>query len=49
MSSLQPLVVVFFAPLAGLVLDYWGGQVYVLLLTNVVTIAAYVMLMQVIE
>lgn len=46
MSSLQPLVVVFFAPLAGLVLDYWGGQIYVLLLTNIVTIAAYFLLWQ---
>lgn len=47
MSSLQPLVVVFCAPLAGLVLDHWGGQIFVLLVANLVTIVAYFLLWQV--
>jgi len=46
-SALTPLVVVFFAPIAGLILDRWGGQLYVLLAAIVVTIVGYVMLLQV--
>lgn len=48
-SALSPLVVVVFAPIAGLILDRWGRQLYVLLMANVVTIVAYVLLLQVRE
>lgn len=48
-SALSPLVVVVFAPLAGLILDKWGHQLYVLLMANSVTIVAYVLLLQVRE
>eukprot|EP00752_Nemacystus_decipiens_P008829 g7880.t1 len=45
-SALSPLVVVVFAPIAGLILDKWGRQLYVLLMANIVTIVAYVLLLQ---
>lgn len=48
MSSLMPLVVVLCAPIAGLILDRWGRQLYVLLTANVITIFAYFLLIQVI-
>lgn len=43
----MPLVVVLCAPVAGLLLDRWGRQLYVLLIANIVTIVAYVLLLQV--
>lgn len=46
-SALMPLVVVLCAPIAGLILDRWGRQLYVLLMANIVTIVAYVLLLQV--
>ncbi|CAN0398551.1 unnamed protein product [Pylaiella littoralis] len=45
-SALMPLVVAINAPIAGLVLDRWGRQLYVLVVANIVTIVAYVMLLQ---
>ncbi|CAM9570923.1 unnamed protein product [Choristocarpus tenellus] len=45
-SALMPLVVVFCAPLAGLVLDYFGHQIYVLLIAGVITTAGYIFLAQ---
>ena len=48
-SALSPLVVVIFAPIAGLILDKWGRQLYVLLVANVITIVAYVLLLKVRE
>eukprot|EP00903_Cladosiphon_okamuranus_P016917 g15595.t1 len=45
-SALSPLVVVVFAPIAGLIVDRWGRQLYVLLMANVVTIVAYFLLLQ---
>lgn len=48
-SALMPLVVVMCAPIAGLILDRWGRQLYVLLMANIVTIVAYILLLQVRE
>eukprot|EP00752_Nemacystus_decipiens_P008830 g7881.t1 len=45
-SALSPLVVVVFAPIAGLMLDKWRRQLYVLLMANIVTVVAYVLLLQ---
>ncbi|CAN0284136.1 unnamed protein product [Ectocarpus sp. 4 AP-2014] len=42
----MPLVVVLCAPIAGLILDRWGRQLYVLLVANIVTIIAYVLLLE---
>lgn len=47
-SALMPLVVVLCAPIAGLILDRWGRQLFVLLVANAVTIFAYFLLIQVI-
>ncbi|CAN0443433.1 unnamed protein product, partial [Hapterophycus canaliculatus] len=44
LSALMPLVVVICAPLAGLVLDRWGRQLYVLLAANIITIVTYICL-----
>jgi nitrate/nitrite transporter NarK len=46
-SSLMPLVVVFIAPVAGYVLDKFGGQLWVLLVCSIVTVIAYLLLVQV--
>ncbi|CAN0398522.1 unnamed protein product [Pylaiella littoralis] len=46
MTALMPLVMAINAPVAGLVLDRWGRQLYVLLATNIFTIVAYVLLLQ---
>jgi nitrate/nitrite transporter NarK len=46
-SSLMPLVVVFIAPVAGYVLDKFGGQLWVLLACSIVTVIAYLLLVQV--
>ncbi|KAG5186912.1 major facilitator superfamily domain-containing protein [Tribonema minus] len=46
-SSVMPLAVVFCAPVAGFVLDKFGGQLYVLLVCNIVTLLAYVLLLKV--
>lgn len=43
----MPLVVAINAPIAGLVLDRWGRQLYVLLAANIITIVAYVLLLHV--
>ena len=48
-SSLMPLMVVFCAPLAGLVLDKCGGQLYVLVACTIGTLAAYMLLVSVRE
>ncbi|CAM9332671.1 unnamed protein product [Discosporangium mesarthrocarpum] len=45
-SALMPLVVVFCAPLAGLVLDYMGYQIYVLLGASVTTTLGYILLLK---
>ncbi|CAN0106766.1 unnamed protein product [Ectocarpus fasciculatus] len=42
----MPLVVVLCAPIAGLILDRWGRQLYVLLVANIITIIAYVLLLE---
>jgi hypothetical protein len=43
----MPLVVVFIAPVAGYVLDKFGGQLWVLLACSIVTVIAYLLLVQV--
>jgi nitrate/nitrite transporter NarK len=43
-SSIMPLTVVLVAPLAGLLLDRLGGQLWVLLAASAATLLAYVLL-----
>ncbi|CAM9754843.1 unnamed protein product [Phaeothamnion confervicola] len=45
-TSVMPLVVVFGAPFAGYMLDYCGGQLWVLLAATVVTMWSYALLLR---